>query len=158
MLPPSGDQYEITAGGYRAAVTESGAAPRLLEHEGRPLLDGFGGAAMPPGRRGQMLMPWPNPPRRRARRFGRRRPPAPPPRARGPAAARRLRRGRDATGRPRSDADAVAQPAARRRLLLRRPRPPAAAHRAEAPQRLPRARTLGRVEPGGAHRPLGVAV
>ena len=60
MLPPSGDQYEISAGGYRAVVTEGGAALRLLEHAGRPLLDGFGENEMSPGGRGQLLMPWPN--------------------------------------------------------------------------------------------------
>jgi aldose 1-epimerase len=70
MLPPSGDQFEITAGGYRAVVTESGAALRLLEHDGRPLLDGFGEDELSPGGRGQMLMPWPNRLRDGAYSFG----------------------------------------------------------------------------------------
>jgi aldose 1-epimerase len=56
----SGDQYEIVGGGYRAVVTESGAALRLLEHDGAPLLDGFGADQMAPGGRGQLLVPWPN--------------------------------------------------------------------------------------------------
>jgi len=60
MVAPSGEQYEITAAGYRAVVTESGAALRLLEHNGRPLLDGFDEAEMAFGGRGQLLMPWPN--------------------------------------------------------------------------------------------------
>ena len=60
MLPPSGDQFEIQGGGYRAVVTESGAALRLLEYAGRPLLDGFGEDEMSHGGRGQQLLPWPN--------------------------------------------------------------------------------------------------
>lgn len=60
MLAPSGDQFEIEAAGYRAVVTESGAALRLLSHSGRPLVDGFGEDEMSPGGRGQLLMPWPN--------------------------------------------------------------------------------------------------
>lgn len=60
MLPLSGDQFAIEGAGYRAVVTESGAALRLLEHAGRPLVDGFGEDAMASGGRGQLLMPWPN--------------------------------------------------------------------------------------------------
>ena len=60
MLPPSGDQYEISAGGYRAVVTESGGALRVLEHDGVPLIDGFSEDETAPGGRGQLLMPWPN--------------------------------------------------------------------------------------------------
>jgi aldose 1-epimerase len=60
MLPPSGDQFEITGGGYRAVVTESGGALRLLEHAGRPLLDGFAEDEMAPGGRGQLLRRWRN--------------------------------------------------------------------------------------------------
>ncbi len=60
MLPPSGDQFAIEGGGYRAVVTESGAALRLLERSGRPLVDGFAEDAMAGGGRGQLLMPWPN--------------------------------------------------------------------------------------------------
>jgi len=72
MLPPSGDQFEITGGGYRAVVTECGAALRRLEHAGRPLLDGFAEDAMASGGRGQLLMPWPNRIRDGAYRFGER--------------------------------------------------------------------------------------
>jgi aldose 1-epimerase len=60
MVAPSGDQYAIAAAGYRAVITESGAALRLLEHNGRPLLDGFAEDEMSYGGRGQLLMPWPN--------------------------------------------------------------------------------------------------
>ncbi len=60
MVAPSGEQYEISGGGYRAVVTESGGALRLLEHDGRPLIDGFSAEEMAPGGRGQLLMPWPN--------------------------------------------------------------------------------------------------
>jgi aldose 1-epimerase len=60
MLAPSGDQFEITGGGYRAVVTESGATLRVLEHEGVPLIDGFGEDEVAPGARGQLLVPWPN--------------------------------------------------------------------------------------------------
>jgi aldose 1-epimerase len=60
MVAPSGDQFEIAAGGYRAVVTESGATLRLLEHDGRPLLRGFGEDELSPGARGQLLVPWPN--------------------------------------------------------------------------------------------------
>lgn len=70
MLPPSGDQFEISGGGYRAVVTESGAALRLLEHAGRPLLDGFAEDEMSSGGRGQVLMPWPNRIRDGAYSFG----------------------------------------------------------------------------------------
>jgi len=70
MLSPSGDQYEISAGGYRAVVTEGGAALRVLEHAGRPLVDGFAEDEMAPGGRGQLLMPWPNRIRDGAYSFG----------------------------------------------------------------------------------------
>lgn len=60
MLPPSGDQFEIAAGGYRAVVTESGAALRLLTYGGRALVDGFEEHETSSGGRGQLLMPWPN--------------------------------------------------------------------------------------------------
>ena len=56
----SGEQFEIEGGGYRAVVTESGGALRLLEHDGRPLVDGFGADEIAPGGRGQLLVPWPN--------------------------------------------------------------------------------------------------
>jgi aldose 1-epimerase len=60
MTAPSGDQFEFAAAGYRAVVTECGATLRVLEHEGRPLLHGFGEDEMSSAGRGQLLMPWPN--------------------------------------------------------------------------------------------------
>ncbi|PUA79587.1 aldose 1-epimerase family protein [Nocardioides currus] len=60
MVFPSGDQFEIAAAGYRAVVTESGAALRVLSYGDRPLVDGFAEDEMAPGGRGQLLMPWPN--------------------------------------------------------------------------------------------------
>ena len=60
MVFPSGEQYEISAAGYAAVVTESGAALRLLTHHGRDLVDGFGEDQVSSGGRGQLLMPWPN--------------------------------------------------------------------------------------------------
>lgn len=56
----SGEQFEFEGGGYRAVVTESGGALRLLEHDGRPLVDGFGADEIAPAGRGQLLVPWPN--------------------------------------------------------------------------------------------------
>jgi aldose 1-epimerase len=60
VVGPSGEQYEISGSGYRAVVTECGGGLRLLEHEGRPLVDGFEEHQMASGGRGQLLMPWPN--------------------------------------------------------------------------------------------------
>jgi aldose 1-epimerase len=60
MTAPSGDQFEFTAGGYRAVVTECGATLRLLEYDGRPLVHGFDEDQMSTAGRGQLLMPWPN--------------------------------------------------------------------------------------------------
>lgn len=60
MPSPSGEQFEIAAGGYRAVVTESGAALRTLTFEGEDLVDGFAEDAMASLGRGQLLMPWPN--------------------------------------------------------------------------------------------------
>lgn len=60
MVAPSGEQFEIAGAGYRAVVTESGAALRVLEYAGRSLVDGFGEQDMSSGGRGQLLAPWPN--------------------------------------------------------------------------------------------------
>ncbi|NYD42031.1 aldose 1-epimerase family protein [Nocardioides panaciterrulae] len=70
MLSPSGDQFEIGGGGYRAVVTECGGGLRVLEHQGRPLLDGYDADAAAWGGRGQLLMPWPNRLRDGAYSFG----------------------------------------------------------------------------------------
>lgn len=60
MVAPSGEQYEISGGGYRAVVTECGAGLRLLEYDGRPVLAGYPADAMAPSGCGQLLLPWPN--------------------------------------------------------------------------------------------------
>ncbi len=60
QLPPSGDQHEISGGGYRAVVTECGGGLRVLEHAGAPLLDGYAADEQAAGGRGQLLVPWPN--------------------------------------------------------------------------------------------------
>ncbi len=60
MVAPSGEQYEISGSGDRAVVTECGAGLRLLELDGRPLVDGFDENGMASGGRGQLLVPWPN--------------------------------------------------------------------------------------------------
>lgn len=60
MVSPSGEQFEISAGGYRAVITESGAALRHLSFEDEDLVDGFGEDEMASLGRGQLLMPWPN--------------------------------------------------------------------------------------------------
>jgi len=59
MVTPSGEQYDISAAGYRAVVTESGAALRVLEYDGRPIVDGFAEDELCRSGRGQLLMPWP---------------------------------------------------------------------------------------------------
>jgi aldose 1-epimerase len=60
MVAPSGEQFEIAGAGYRAVVTESGAALRVLEYADRPLVDGFGEHELSSNGRGQLLAPWPN--------------------------------------------------------------------------------------------------
>ena len=57
---PSGTQYEIGAGDYRATVVETGAGLRELTHRGVPLVDGYRPEEMCAGARGQLLLPWPN--------------------------------------------------------------------------------------------------
>ena len=60
MVVPSGEQYEITGGGYRAVVTEAGGGLRALEHDGRPLVLGYPEDRQASAGRGQLLVPWPN--------------------------------------------------------------------------------------------------
>lgn len=60
MLPPSGEQYRISAGHYTAVITQSGAALRSLTYGERALLDGFAEDQASFGGRGQLLAPWPN--------------------------------------------------------------------------------------------------
>lgn len=60
MVAPSGEQYEIAGGSYRAVVTECGAGLRALEHEGRPMVSGYAEGEQASTGRGQLLLPWPN--------------------------------------------------------------------------------------------------
>lgn len=57
---PTGEQYEISAGGYRAVVTEVGATLRVLQTGGQDMVAGFAAEDRVEGGRGQQLMPWPN--------------------------------------------------------------------------------------------------
>jgi aldose 1-epimerase len=60
VTAPSGEQYPIRFGGYRAVVTESGATLRHLSYDGRDLVQGHDEDQMCSGGRGQLLVPWPN--------------------------------------------------------------------------------------------------
>jgi aldose 1-epimerase len=63
-VEPTGRQFTLEGGGYRAAVTEVGAGLRELEHAGplgpRPLVLGFGAHESAHSGAGQLLAPWPN--------------------------------------------------------------------------------------------------
>jgi aldose 1-epimerase len=59
-VPLTGQQYQIRAGRYRAAVTELGAGLRELLSGGRPVIAGYGPDELPPAGAGQLLAPWPN--------------------------------------------------------------------------------------------------
>jgi aldose 1-epimerase len=56
----TGEQYELAAGDYRAAVTGLGAGLRELSLAGRPVVYGYQPDELPPGAAGQLLAPWPN--------------------------------------------------------------------------------------------------
>jgi aldose 1-epimerase len=60
MVPLTGIQHEISAGNYRATVTELGAGLRALHYLGRPVIGEYGPDVLPPGASGQLLAPWPN--------------------------------------------------------------------------------------------------
>ncbi|WP_153502800.1 aldose 1-epimerase family protein [Cumulibacter manganitolerans] len=57
---PSGEQYELVAGGYRAVVVEVGAGLRELSHDGREVLQPYPEDAMCDAAHGAVLVPWPN--------------------------------------------------------------------------------------------------
>ena len=59
-VPLTGAQYALSAGDYRATVTELGAGLRRLEHQGRTVVVGYEPDELPPGAAGQLLCPWPN--------------------------------------------------------------------------------------------------
>jgi aldose 1-epimerase len=60
QVPRTGAQYDLSAGDYRATVTELGAGLRLLQHRGQPVIVGYEPDVLPPGGAGQLLCPWPN--------------------------------------------------------------------------------------------------
>lgn len=58
--PLTGAQFTISAGDYRASVTELGGGLRELLYRGRPLAIGYQADELPPAGAGQLLAPWPN--------------------------------------------------------------------------------------------------
>jgi aldose 1-epimerase len=56
----TGEQYEITAGPYRAVITEEGAGLRELTHDGDHLILAHDADEPAPAAFGQLLIPWPN--------------------------------------------------------------------------------------------------
>jgi aldose 1-epimerase len=59
-VAPTGEQYEISSGVYRAIITEVGATLRSFSVDGRDVVRGFGVDEMSKAGRGQNLIPWPN--------------------------------------------------------------------------------------------------
>lgn len=59
-LPPTGEQFEITAGDVTATVTEVGAGLRAFSAGGRPYVESFPVDRRPPRGAGTVLVPWPN--------------------------------------------------------------------------------------------------
>ena len=57
---PTGEQYEISSGAYRAIITEVGATLRSFSVDGREVVRGFDVDEMSKAGRGQNLIPWPN--------------------------------------------------------------------------------------------------
>lgn len=58
--PPSGTQWQISAGGQEAVVVEVGGGVRAYRADGQEILDGYGEQELCPGGAGQVLAPWPN--------------------------------------------------------------------------------------------------
>jgi len=59
-VPVTGAQYELTAGDYRAVITELGAGLRELTRAGAPVVLGYPADDLPPAADGQLMLPWPN--------------------------------------------------------------------------------------------------
>jgi aldose 1-epimerase len=59
-VPLTGQQYAISAGPYRATVTELGAGLRELLFRDEPVIVGYEADELPPSGAGQLLAPWPN--------------------------------------------------------------------------------------------------
>lgn len=60
QIPPSGTQYPLAHGDFRAVVTEVGATLRSLSVRGEELLWGFDEHEPGPGAAGVSMAPWPN--------------------------------------------------------------------------------------------------
>ncbi len=60
MTTPTGEQYELRSGPYRAVVVQNGGGLRALTYGGRQVLDGYHADQSVEGGRGQLLAPWPN--------------------------------------------------------------------------------------------------
>jgi aldose 1-epimerase len=60
QVPLTGAQYDLSAGDFKATITELGAGLRRLEHRGQPVIVGYEPDMLPPGGAGQLLCPWPN--------------------------------------------------------------------------------------------------
>ena len=59
-LPPTGEQFEISAGDVAATVTEVGAGLRAFTCAGVPYVETFAVERRPPRGAGDVLVPWPN--------------------------------------------------------------------------------------------------
>ena len=59
-IPLSGQQFQISAGPYRATVTELGAGLRELLFRDEPVILGYEADELPPAGAGELLAPWPN--------------------------------------------------------------------------------------------------
>ncbi len=59
-VAPSGEQFEIGAGGQRATLVEVGGGVREYSVDGRPVLDPYPVDQMADGAHGAPLVPWPN--------------------------------------------------------------------------------------------------
>ncbi len=55
-----GAEYLLTAGDYTAVITQVGAGVRVLRHDERDLVIGYGAEQVRPLFRGALLAPWPN--------------------------------------------------------------------------------------------------
>ncbi|MCA1842045.1 MAG: aldose 1-epimerase family protein [Actinobacteria bacterium] len=60
MIPPSGEQFEISWGDQRATIVEVGGGVREYAVAGRPVLDPYPVEEMCDGAHGAPLIPWPN--------------------------------------------------------------------------------------------------
>ncbi|MDQ3424007.1 MAG: aldose epimerase, partial [Actinomycetota bacterium] len=59
-IPPSGAQFEISAGDQRATIVEVGGGVRAYTCGDRAVLDPYPVDAICDGARGAPLVPWPN--------------------------------------------------------------------------------------------------